>query len=106
MPVMDGLTLIEKWSKKMTRTQWVILSGYDEFNYAQKAITLGVKEYLLKPVTKKKAQETLVRLIDKYRKPSDYFLDMNELENLVDKLEGAIWTLNEDIVKIFYIILG
>ncbi|MEH7176877.1 response regulator transcription factor [Neobacillus vireti] len=100
MPVMDGLTLIEKWSKKMTRTQWVILSGYDEFSYAQKAITLGVKEYLLKPVTKKMAQETLVRLIDKYRKPSEHFLNMNELENLIDTLEGAIWTLNEDIVKI------
>ncbi|MDR7078465.1 two-component system response regulator YesN [Neobacillus niacini] len=99
MPVMDGLALIEKWNKKMTRTQWVILSGYDEFNYAQKAITLGVKDYLLKPVTKKKAQETLVRLIDKYRKPSDHFLNMNELENLIDKLEGAIWTLNEDTVK-------
>ena len=88
MPVMDGLALIEKWNKKMTRTQWVILSGYDEFNYAQKAITLGVKDYLLKPVTKKKAQETLVRLVDKYRKPSDHLLDMTELENLIDKLEG------------------
>ncbi|MFJ5622879.1 helix-turn-helix domain-containing protein [Peribacillus loiseleuriae] len=98
MPGMDGLTLIDKWRRKLPETQWVILSGYDNFHYAQKAITLGVKEYILKPITKKNVQETLECLIDNYRKPSGNYLSMNELEEIIIKLEAAVWTLNKEMV--------
>ena len=49
MPKMDGLELIERTIKMYPRIQAIILSGFDEFEYARKAIKLGVKEYLLKP---------------------------------------------------------
>jgi two-component system response regulator YesN len=49
MPVMGGIELIEKIRTAGIDAEFVILSGYDDFNYAQKAIGLGVTEYLLKP---------------------------------------------------------
>jgi two-component system, response regulator YesN len=51
MPFMDGLELSRIVHERMPSTKIVILSGHDEFEYAQKAIKLGVTEYLLKPVT-------------------------------------------------------
>lgn len=51
MPFMDGLQLSKIIRERMPWVKIVILSGHDEFEYAQQAIELGVTEYLLKPVT-------------------------------------------------------
>ena len=51
MPFMDGIKLCEEVQRTMPWVERIILSGYDDFTYARKAISLGVKEYLLKPVT-------------------------------------------------------
>ena len=53
MPFMDGLQLCKIVRERMPWIKIIILSGHDEFDYAQKAIELGVTEYLLKPVTVK-----------------------------------------------------
>lgn len=50
MPFMDGLQLSELVKKELPDTRIIILSGYDEFSYAQEAVRLGVTEYLLKPI--------------------------------------------------------
>lgn len=50
MPYMDGLTLSEKIRQKYPSMKIVIFSGYDDFEYAQRAIKLNVTEYILKPV--------------------------------------------------------
>ncbi len=50
MPVMDGLEFIAKVREKDKDVKIIILSGYGEFEYAQKAIRLGARDYLLKPV--------------------------------------------------------
>ncbi|MFC5471549.1 helix-turn-helix domain-containing protein [Cohnella suwonensis] len=49
MPVMDGLSLIELARRKYPDTQFAILTGYRDFEYARKAIDLGVSDFLLKP---------------------------------------------------------
>lgn len=51
MPDMDGLELIQEMQKKNNQIKFVVLSGYVEFSYAETAIRLGVKAYLLKPVS-------------------------------------------------------
>lgn len=51
MPDMDGLELIQEMQKKNNQIKFVVLSGYSEFSYAETAIRLGVKAYLLKPVS-------------------------------------------------------
>lgn len=50
MPEMDGLEVIRRASELDLPTRFLILSGYDEFSYAQKAIRYGVKSYFLKPL--------------------------------------------------------
>lgn len=51
MPFMDGLELSHLVKKILPNTKIIILSGYNEFEYAKEAITIGISEYLLKPVT-------------------------------------------------------
>ncbi len=65
MPFMDGLALIELVRKELPRTKIVIISGYDDFSYAQQAIRMGVEQYLLKPIVKNKMVETLISLHEK-----------------------------------------
>ena len=50
MPFMDGLTLARLAKKEIPGLKVVILSGYDDFNYAKQAIGIGVEDYLLKPM--------------------------------------------------------
>lgn len=50
MPVMDGCSFLEKASKEFPDSRYIVISGYDEFSYAQKAIRYGVTDYLLKPI--------------------------------------------------------
>jgi two-component system response regulator YesN len=54
MPFLDGLELIEQLQNVLDRCVIIVISGHDEFNYAQKAVKLNVFEYLLKPVMKNK----------------------------------------------------
>ena len=64
MPFMDGLELCKMVRERMPWVKIVILSGHDEFEYAQKAINLGVTEYLLKPVTAQDLQRVLHRIAE------------------------------------------
>ena len=49
MPFMDGLELSKLVKKELPEIKILILSGYDDFSYAQDAIRIGVEDYLLKP---------------------------------------------------------
>lgn len=51
MPFMDGLELSKIIRDKLPQTVIIILSGYNEFDYARQAISLGISEYLLKPAS-------------------------------------------------------
>ena len=62
MPFMDGLALCALVRKELPNTKIVIISGFDDFAYAQQAIQIGVEQYLLKPVTKAKMIEVLTGL--------------------------------------------
>lgn len=65
MPFMDGLALSELVHKELPKTKIVIISGYDDFSYAQQAIRMGVEQYLLKPITKDKMVQVLLELQQK-----------------------------------------
>lgn len=62
MPDEDGLSLTEKILESIPSTRIIIISGYDEFEYARKAMRLGVKEYILKPLNKEALNNTLIRI--------------------------------------------
>ncbi|MBD2864922.1 response regulator transcription factor [Paenibacillus oceani] len=50
MPHMDGLELARQLKERVPQTKIVIISGYDDFDYARQALKIGVNEYLMKPV--------------------------------------------------------
>ncbi|MCI8512541.1 MAG: response regulator [Lachnospiraceae bacterium] len=62
MPYMDGLTLVERIRQKYPSMKTVIFSGYDDFEYAKRAIKLNVTEYILKPVNVEELTAILARI--------------------------------------------
>lgn len=63
MPVLDGLELIRRVSEvEHLPTKFVVVSGYNEFEYAQQAIRYGVSDFILKPVDQDELQSILLRL--------------------------------------------
>jgi len=61
MPGMSGLELISLTAASYPHMKWVVISAHSEFAYAQKAVSLGAKSYLLKPIGK----ETLIEMMEK-----------------------------------------
>ncbi len=63
MPLMDGLELIQTIRLEQPNVAFVIISGYNDFEYARKAIQYGVKEYLLKPTDTQELKAVLERIV-------------------------------------------
>ena len=65
MPFMDGIQLIEECKKENINEDMkcIIFSGCSEFDYARKAVRLGVSDYILKPVDPSEFKETITRVI-------------------------------------------
>lgn len=63
MPFLSGIELIRELKAILPHCMMIIISGYDEFDYAKKAVHLGVFDYVLKPVNKKELIETVTDAI-------------------------------------------
>lgn len=81
MPVMSGLEMVEKLRDINPDIGVVILSGYQEFDYAKKAISLHVIEYLVKPLNPLTLQESLNQVREKLESKLQ-----SEKKNLLEKL--------------------
>ncbi len=73
MPQMDGLELLRNMSERGFHSTTIILSGFNDFKYAQKAIQYGVLHYLLKPVHMDELQEVLQRAVEERQKGRTVF---------------------------------
>ncbi|WP_256873809.1 response regulator [Paenibacillus kribbensis] len=62
MPIMDGIELIRRLREERPECRYLIISGHDEFAYAQEAVRLGVEDYILKPVDAEQLHAALSRL--------------------------------------------
>ncbi|MCM3110916.1 response regulator transcription factor [Lederbergia lenta] len=63
MPVLSGLELIEKVVNEIDSSpKFIIISGYDDFSYAQQAVRYGVSDYILKPIEKAEVESILIKL--------------------------------------------
>lgn len=65
MPFMNGLEAVEEVKKYTEKTEFVIISGYSDFEYAKQGIHLGVSDYLLKPVEEEQLAAVMVRMTEK-----------------------------------------
>lgn len=86
MPQMDGLEFASEVKKKCPETEIVILSGYDDFSYAQAAVKIGVSDYLLKPI-KKEDFSTMLRHM--HRKIEDKQSRENQYQMLKELVKNS-----------------
>ncbi|MDF2963917.1 MAG: AraC family transcriptional regulator [Paenibacillus sp.] len=98
MPVMDGLTMIPHLEQKYPWMQCIIISSYDDFQYAQRAIKLGVTDYILKPIERDVLRQSLEHAsgqIDRRRKDRAYHLMVSRIQQsqaLVNRWKDLIVT--------------
>ncbi|KQU24055.1 hypothetical protein ASG65_19160 [Bacillus sp. Leaf13] len=92
MPIMDGLELISTLKERHPNTKYIVLSGYEEFEYVKKGMKLGIENYLLKPVNEQELISTLENSIEKLEKST------NNEEAYTILRDNTIWRcLNQDI---------
>lgn len=105
MPFMDGLTLSRIVTEELPDTKTIIISGYDDFEYAQQAIAIGVEQYLLKPISKGALLKALRAIKDRMEEEQErsdqnrkYQLDAQEYEQYTrqaffERLTGGALTV-------------
>lgn len=81
MPGIDGLSMIEQL-KESTSAEFIIFSGYSEFEYAKRAIKLGVHGYLLKPVDDDEFLSVLDETVETIEKSRNYDKMLKEIDRL------------------------
>lgn len=91
MPVKNGLDLLEETVNEFLFST-IVISGYDEFDYAQKAIAYGVEEYLLKPVESEKLYEAIEHAKESVQLKRRYELIKDELVT-PDDVQVFSWNL-------------
>lgn len=83
MPFMDGLQLCKIVRAQMPWIKIVVLSGHDEFKFAQSAIKLGVSEYLLKPISASELETVLQNLAVTLDQEKEEMANLKELQSQV-----------------------
>lgn len=90
MPVMDGMELAERLYEEYPEVKIIIITGYNDFTFAQKAIRFGVTDYLLKPVEVQELCQTLRRVEERFR--------MSEKSSAAfrkEYLQKQLWTVGK-----------
>ncbi len=95
MPKMDGLAFSEKVKGIVPNAKIALITGYDYFDYAQKAIKIGVDDYVLKPVSKEDIRQLLVKLVAMVKKSAAD----NEVKSIVDAYQEAYSSVDDDHYK-------
>ena len=92
MPEMSGLELIRRLREFLPDIQSVIISGYNEFEYAKSAIELGSCGYVLKPVRKEELNQVIKKAIDN--------IAQNNLLRLTTQTQAAL--LDQLLVNLYH----
>lgn len=85
MPIMDGIELSRLVLEKYPQIKVVVLSGHDDFNYARDSVSIGIKEYLLKPIDPVSVSNTLVKLVSEIQKEKEMDLGIKEVFPLLQE---------------------
>ena len=88
MPFMDGLALSQIVTQEIPEIKIVIISGYDEFEYAQQAIRVGVEQYLLKPITKGTLRKVLLEIREKIESEQEQKNYLETFQNEMKEYEN------------------
>jgi two-component system response regulator YesN len=99
MPNMDGLELASKVKELLPETQVIIFSGHDEFKYAQESISLGVLDYILKPIGSIKLTTKLKEIRDKLDQDFQRRHYLVKIQGFLPVLRHKGLDLNRGILK-------
>ena len=94
MPGINGIDAMKEIKKSNSSTVFIVMSAYDKFDYAQEAISLGVLEYITKPMERKRILAVLkkaMEIIDREReKRKRELLVKEKLETVVPIIESGL----------------
>ncbi|MCL2084916.1 MAG: response regulator [Oscillospiraceae bacterium] len=85
MPEMDGLALARYIQEKSLKTKVILISGYDDFEYARQAVRCGVYDYILKPLVDSELKKALDNIAEKIREESLRDIAVQSLQTLSQK---------------------
>lgn len=91
MPKMNGLDALKMIrSEEAEETPCLILTSYDTFAYAQKAIHLGIEDFILKPSKQEAIIESIQRVLEKLQMNNNIMCQTKELINRMDQMQPHI----------------
>ncbi len=70
MPLMDGLTMLEELKKEYTGSAFIMITGFGEFEFAQRALRLGASDILLKPIENEELIQIVRRVVNRIDGPA------------------------------------
>lgn len=104
IPGLDGLSLIEEAKDFLPETSFIVISGYTEFEYARRALSLGVGSYIDKPVTIEKVKEAIERIDNKNKHRQEEKEKIEKKEN--EKIEIFREAMNEHMKKMMQAVIN
>ncbi len=99
MPRLDGLTMIAAIKSEFPNTQIAILTGYRDFDYAQKAIRLGVSRFLLKPSKMDELEEALEFMVGKLNESSEKKVQEERIKQYLRDSVEEVQSVSNEIEK-------
>ncbi len=96
MPFMDGLELSERVREEYPQVRIIIMTGHREFEYAQRAVKLGVTEFLLKPVNNEDVLKVILKL---KREITEQREKEREISNIRTQLSDSLPIVKEHFLK-------
>ena len=106
MPKLNGIDFLRKLKELQLENRTIIISGFQEFSYAQQAIELGVSRYLLKPLEEKDLREALIQIMGELEKSKHSGHVMRRLHQMQESREPRTSVIEdwlngdlEDIMK-------
>lgn len=98
MPGMNGLELVAKVKEMLPETIFLILSGYGEFEFASKAMSLGVKNYLLKPCDEQEFIEAMNKCVDEIKQEEE---KKNQYVEIKQKVKQILPYAKQELLRDF-----
>lgn len=92
MPELSGIDLMKKLNENSIFSKMIVVSGYDDFEYAQGALRMGAINYLLKPVDEEELLDSVKRCVEELKKEKNK-------ETVFDKQSAASEMLMEHIYE-------
>ncbi len=96
MGKMNGLNFIKEAKEKYPHIKFIIISGYDDFDFAKRAITLGVLDYITKPIEEENLINTLKKTINTLK--SEQLIN-EKIEFLTDTVEANQRALKKHFIS-------